>query len=291
VRARAVVNATGVWAGQVVPGLTLRPSRGTHLVLRAETLGNLDVAVSAPVPRSVNRFLFTLPQPDGLAYLGLTDEPAPGEIPDEPHPEDAEVDFLLETISSAFARPLTRADVVGSFSGLRPLLAAEGSTADLSRRHAVTTSDAGVITVVGGKLTTYRRMAQDGVDAAVTGRGLVVAPCRTAALPLVGAAPRTQLAATAAPPRLVRRFGTEAPEVLADAVRRTGRTETELLAPVSPGVPVTLAELVWGVSHEGALDVSDLLDRRTRVGMVAADRAGAEPAAQEALELASRAGD
>ena len=203
VRARSVVNAAGVWAGQVVDGLTLRPSRGTHLVLRGERLAGVDVAVSAPVPGSLNRFVFTLPQPDGLVYVGLTDEPAEGEVPDVPSATEAEIDFLLETMSSAFEAPLTRDDVVGTYAGLRPLLSAEGSpdeaTADLSRKHAVLTSDTGVVTVVGGKLTTYRRMAEDAVDAVVAGRGLRRArvgcqPCRTRDLPLVGAAPRSRLA-------------------------------------------------------------------------------------------------
>jgi glycerol-3-phosphate dehydrogenase len=279
-----VVNAAGVWAGQVVGGLTLKPSRGTHLVLRADRLPGLDVAVSAPVPGSLNRFVFTLPQPDGLLYVGLTDEAVDGEIPDVPEGSPAEVDFLLETMSTAFAEPLTHADVVGTYAGLRPLLAAEGSTADLSRRHAVLTSDTGVVTVVGGKLTTYRRMAQDAVDAVVAGRGLAAAPCRTRDLPLVGAAPRSRLATVDAPPRLVRRFGTEAPLVLADAVDRTGLPADQLATPVHPGVPVTRAELLWGVTHEGALDVDDLLERRTRVGMVSDDRAAAEDAARWALE-------
>jgi glycerol-3-phosphate dehydrogenase len=287
VRARAVVNATGVWAGQLVPGLTLKPSRGTHLVLRAETLAGLGVAVAAPVPRSVNRFLFTLPQADGLVYVGLTDEPAQGEIPDVPYAEEHEVDFLLQTISSAFAAPLTRADVVGSYTGLRPLLSAEGSTADLSRKHAVLTADNGVTTIVGGKLTTYRRMAQDAVDAVVATRHLEADRCRTATLPLVGAASRPELARIDAPARLVRRYGTEALSVLAEAELRTGRTAAELLEPLSSTVPVTRAELIWGVACEGALDADDLLDRRTRIGMVAADRADAEGAAREALATAS----
>ncbi len=286
VRARAVVNAAGVWAGQVVPELALRPSRGSHLVLRRASLPGVDVAVSAPVPGSLNRFVFTLPQPDGLVYLGLTDEPVEGDLPEVPSAEESEVDFLLATASTAFGTPLTRDDVVGTFAGVRPLLApptgAEGGTADLSRRHAVLTSGTGVVTVVGGKLTTYRRMAEDAVDAAVTGRRLAAGPCRTASLGLVGAAPRRTLASVAAPPRLVRRYGAEAPLVM-DAARRAGRSDTELLAPVAPGVPVTRAELLWGVSHEGALDVDDLLDRRTRVGLVAADRALAEAAALEAL--------
>jgi glycerol-3-phosphate dehydrogenase len=286
VRARAVVNAAGVWADQVVPALTLRPSRGTHLVLRATSLPGVDVAVSAPVPGSLNRFVFTLPQPDGLAYVGLTDEPVEGPVPDVPTGTEAEVEFLLSTVSTAFGTPLTRADVVGTYAGLRPLLAppagTSGATADLSRRHAVTTSDTGVVTVVGGKLTTYRRMAEDAVDAVVAARGVTAGPCRTRTLALVGAAPRPRLAAVRAPARLVRRYGVEALLVL-EAARAAGRSDEELLAPVAPGVPVTRAELLWGVTHEGALDVDDLLDRRTRVGLVAEDRALAVAAAQEAL--------
>jgi glycerol-3-phosphate dehydrogenase len=285
VPARAVVNAAGVWADQLVPGLTLRPSRGTHLVFRSSTLPGTEVAVAAPVPNSFNRFVYTLPQPDGLVYLGLTDDPLDGAVQDVTATEESEIEFLLATINSALDTPLTRADVVGAFTGLRPLLAAEGSTADLSRRHAVVTSDSGVVTVVGGKLTTYRRMAEDAVDRVVAERGLAAAPCRTKMLPLVGAAPRPQLARVAAPGRLVRRFGTEAPRVVAEARERTGLPDERLAAPVAPGVPVTLAELVWGVTHEGALDADDLLDRRTRVGLVAEDRAAVEPSAHEALSL------
>jgi glycerol-3-phosphate dehydrogenase len=285
VRARAVVNATGVWAGGLVDGLTLTPSRGTHLVLRADRMPGTDVAVSAPVPGSTNRFVFTLPQADGLVYLGLTDE-ATDEIPDVPRPEEHEVDFLLDTINRVLARPLTRDDVVGSYAGLRPLLSAEGSTSDLSRRHAVLTSTTGVVTIVGGKLTTYRRMAQDAVDQAVSAAGLGAGSSVTASLPLVGAAPRHDLARIVAPTRLVRRYGTEAPAVVAAAVEATGLPEADLLAPLSDRVPVTRAELVFGVTHEGALDTEDLLDRRTRIGLVPADREACEDAAAWALTFA-----
>lgn len=283
VRARAVVNATGVWADRLVDGLSLRPSRGTHLVLRG-TAVPAGVAVTAPVPGSVNRFVFTLPQPDGLVYLGLTDEPVDGPVPDVPVPSEEEIDFLLSTASTAFERPLTRADVVGAYAGLRPLISAQGGTADLSREHAVLTSPDGVVTVVGGKLTTYRKMASDAVDAVLAQGSLHAGPCRTLALPLVGA---TGAPPADAPARLVRRYGAEAGVVL-EAARSTGLADDELLAPVADGVPVTLAELLFGVTHEGALDVDDLLDRRTRVGLVAADRAAAEPAARRALSLAGR---
>ena len=279
VHARGVVNATGVWAGSLVDSVRLKPSRGTHLVLRSTSLPGLEAALTVPVPGTTSRFVFALPQPDGTAYVGLTDEETDGEVPDEPRPTEPEIDFLLDVVGAALERPLRRTDVVGAFAGLRPLLDADGSTADLSRRHAVLTSPSGVVTVVGGKLTTYRRMAQDAVDAT----GLTAAPCRTRALPLLGAAPRPELARVAAPARLVRRFGTEAPLVLASATRATGLAEAELLAPGPLGV--TLAELVFGVSHEGAADVDDLLDRRTRVGLVPADRLLALPMAQRALDL------
>ena len=282
ITARAVVNATGVWAGDLVD-VHLRPSRGTHLVLRAATIPGLTTAVTVPVPGATNRFVFLLPQPDGTIYVGLTDEPVEGPVPDVPEPTDAEIGFLLDVVAAAFDRPLRRADVVGAYAGLRPLLDSDGTTADLSRRHAVLTSDTGVVTVVGGKLTTYRRMAEDAVDAT----GLADGRCRTRSLPLLGAVPRDELAGVEAPARLVRRFGAEAPLVLENARRVTGLTDDELLAPVAPHLPATLAELVFGVTHEGATDVDDLLDRRTRIGLVPVDRALAEPAAERALQLVS----
>jgi len=289
VAARAVVNAAGVWAGALVDEVDLRPSRGTHLVLRSGSLPGLRTALMMPVPGGHAQFVFALPQPDGLCYVGLTDVPVDGEPADVPEPSAAEIDFLLETTSAHLQTPLTRADVVGSFAGLRPLLRAEGSTADLSRRHAVLTSRDGVVTVVGGKLTTYRRMAEDAVDAVVRRTGLPAGRCRTRRLALDGAAPRThlaRLAATSPGARLVRRYGTDAARVLATARAASGLGDDELLTPVADGVPVTLAELVFGVTDEGAHDVADLLDRRTRVGLVAADRVLAEAAATLALGMA-----
>jgi glycerol-3-phosphate dehydrogenase len=263
-----------VWAGDLVEAVDLRPSQGTHLVLRSTSLGEPRTAVMAPVPGETNRYVFTLPQPDGRTYVGLTDEPLSGPVPDVPSPTEAEVDFLLDVIGAVVERPLTRADVVGSFAGLRPLLRGRGDTADLSRRHAVLRSRSGVTTVVGGKLTTYRRMAQDAVDAAVAASGLRAGPCVTSSLPLVGAADRTTLDRVEAPARLVRRYGTEAEIVARDPT---------LQQPCDDRVACTPAELAFGVTHEGALDTGDLLDRRTRVGLVADDRARVEQAAAEAL--------
>ena len=264
VRARAIVNAAGVWADQVLgeegsrsDGIRLRPSRGTHLVLRAETLPGLGASVFAPVPGETNRFVMVLPQPDGTLYVGLTDEPVEGPMPDVPTPSESEIGFLLDVVSASFTRPLHRDDVIGAFAGLRPLLdastgAGEDATADLSRRHAVLTSRTGVVTIVGGKLTTYRRMAQDAVDAATAAAGLTARACRTATLPLLGAAPRAELAALELPTRLVRRYGTDAALVLSSAREVTHLGDAELLRPVAEGVPATLAELVFGITHEGA---------------------------------------
>ncbi|MCW2775365.1 MAG: dependent oxidoreductase [Nocardioides sp.] len=288
VTARTVVNAAGVWAGSLVPEVTLRPSRGTHLVLRGSSIPGLRTSVFAPIPGTTGRFINVLPQPDGTIYIGLTDEPVDGDIPDVPEPSEPEIGFLLDVASAAFARPLHRSDVVGAYAGLRPLLSSgdgDGATSDLSRRHAVLTSETGVVTIVGGKLTTYRRMAEDAVDAALAHAGLEAGPCRTQDLPLLGAAPRDRLALLEEPARLVRRYGTDAALVLDNARAVSGLSDEELLAPIAENVPATLAELIFGVTHEGAADVDDLLDRRTRIGLVPADRALAVPAAERALEI------
>jgi glycerol-3-phosphate dehydrogenase len=289
VTTRAVVNATGVWAADLVDEIRLRPSRGTHLVLRADSAPGLRASVYAPVPGHSNRFVLVLPQADGTIYVGLTDEPVDGPVPDVPEPTEPEIGFLLDVVSASFEQPLHRSDVVGAYAGLRPLLdAGPAQTADLSRKHATLLSRTGVVTIVGGKLTTYRRMAEDAVDTAVAHAQLDAGPCRTRTLPLLGAADRSTLARLEQPARLVRKYGTDAGLVL-DTARSVGLTEEEALDPLAPGVPVTLSELVFGVTHEGAADVDDLLDRRTRVGLIPADRALAVPAAERALALVAAA--
>ncbi|MEW2516034.1 glycerol-3-phosphate dehydrogenase/oxidase [Streptomyces sp. NPDC046870] len=292
IRARAVINATGVWAGALTEGIRIRPSRGTHLVLRSEQLGALPAGLHIPIPGETNRFVLVLPQGDGRVYVGLTDEPVDGAIPDVPEVPETDIGFLLDVLGSALGTPVSRDEVVGAFAGLRPLLdtsahdARDGAprTSDISRRHAVLTSPDGVTTVVGGKLTTYRRMAQDAVDAAAGARGLRAAPSPTAALPLIGAAAPERLRSLPAPRRLVRRYGTEAVALHALAAQ-----DPALAEPVLPGHPVTRAELLWAVRHEGALDESDLLDRRTRIGVVPQDRVQALPTARDVLDGAAPA--
>ncbi|MFI8296395.1 glycerol-3-phosphate dehydrogenase/oxidase [Streptomyces nigra] len=292
IRARVVVNATGVWADGLVEGIRIRPSRGTHLVLRSDRLGPLPAGLHVPVPGETNRFVLVLPQGDGRVYVGLTDEPVEGPVPDVPEVPETDIGFLLDVLGSVLDAPVGREDVVGAFAGLRPLLdttaedgSAAGRTADVSRRHAVLTSSEGVITIVGGKLTTYRRMAEDAVDAAVATGRVSAGPSPTASLPLVGAASPTALAAVRAPRRLVQRYGTEAA-----AVHALGATDPRLNEPVLAGHPVTAAELLWAVRHEGALDASDLLDRRTRIGLIPADRTAAMDAVREALGEETPAG-
>ncbi|MGH1563750.1 glycerol-3-phosphate dehydrogenase/oxidase [Mumia sp. DW29H23] len=281
VDARMVVNAAGVWAGTLAKGIAMRPSRGTHLVLRAETFGDLTAGLTVPVPGETTRFLLVLPTGDDRVYVGLTDEEVHGDIPDVPTASEDEIDFLLDTISPVLRRPVTRDDVVATFAGLRPLLdVGDGVTSDLSRKHAVRTEPDGLVTVVGGKLTTYRRMAEDAVDAALTASRRSAGPTQTRHLPLVGAADRVTLAGISAPRRLVARYGTEAMAVVAAA-----EGDPRLLEPIAAHIPTTPAELRFAVRHEGALDVDDLLDRRTRIGLVAEDREAALPAARAALDV------
>ncbi|MFI6292249.1 glycerol-3-phosphate dehydrogenase/oxidase [Nonomuraea sp. NPDC050790] len=249
IRARAVVNAAGVWAGQLNPEVTLRPSRGTHLVLRGETLPGLTAGLHVPIPGESNRFALVLPQQDGRVLVGLTDEPVDGPVPDVPQAPEEDVRALLAVLNSVLEVPVTREAVAGAYAGLRPLLAAEGRTADLSRRHAVLDTG-GFVTVVGGKLTTYRRMAEDAVDRAVRLAKLPAGPCVTKDLVLAG--------------RAVRAYAEAEPE--------------------PAGAGVTKGELRFAVEHEGALDEDDLLDRRTRIGLIPEDRAAALPMAREVLK-------
>ena len=279
IQARTVINATGVWAGQLVDDVILRPSRGSHLVLDGTGLGN--AALTIPVPGRFGSFALLLPQPDGRAYLGLTDIPV-DDLADVPAVPESDVDFLLDVASTVLDRPLTRLDVLGSFAGLRPLLDAPGErSADLSRHHAVRIAANGVITVVGGKLTTYRKMAADAVDAAVRAAGLAAGRSTTRDIPLVGAAPRARLAIVDAPTWLISRYGREA-----ETIHAMAQVDPELARPVAPGSQVTAAEVVWAVRTEGAMTAEDVLDRRTRIGLVPADRKEAEATVTDLVERA-----
>lgn len=296
VRARAVVNATGVWVGQLQPGFKVSPSRGSHVIVPAAALGHPTGSLTVPIPGSTNRFCFVLPEQFGRCFIGLTDEPNPGPIPDVPEAPDEDVDWILSVVNQALETELTRDDVIGTFCGLRPLLTLDdteadtgnlgsSTTADLSRDHAVLTDPNGLVTVAGGKLTEYRYMAEQTVDTVVQRLDVpyaaTLAPCATATTPLLGAPHSagtrgiSERDLAGLPGSLVDHFGHEAPQVL-----RMAQCERPL-DPIAPHLPVTRAEIEFALRCEGALSVSDVLDRRSRIGLVDTDRAAAEPAVRE----------
>ena len=283
VSAGAVINAAGVWAGEIDDSLRLRPSRGTHLVFDAAAFGNPTAALTIPIPGELNRFVFAMPEQLGRVYLGLTDEAAPGPIPDVPEPSSEEIAFLLDTVNTALATELRTDDMIGAYAGLRPLIdTGEGRTADVSREHAVVEAPSEVISIIGGKLTEYRYMAEDVVDFAIARRHLRAANCRTRNLPLIGAPANSGSAAgpgAGLPASLVARYGAEAPNVVASA---TCDRPTD---PVAEGIDVTRAEFEYAVTHECALGVDDILDRRTRIGLVQRDRERVVSVAEEFLAL------
>ncbi|HUE07113.1 MAG TPA: glycerol-3-phosphate dehydrogenase/oxidase [Acidimicrobiales bacterium] len=272
IRARVVVNATGVWADDVraldegTHPRSIRPAKGVHVTVPADRLP-CDIAAVIPVPKD-KRSIFVVSWPGtDLVYLGTTDTDYTGPL-DDPACTPEDVDYLLDAANNITTSRLTRNDVTGVWAGLRPLLAPEKGhvserTADLSRRHTVTTSRDGVVTVTGGKLTTYRKMAQDTVDAVV--RELGESPrrrrCVTKNLPLIGATTKTRDPVSMAQPhaRLLGRYGSESPLVLA-----LGDDRPELLEPAVAGLPYTRAELVYAVREEMAQTLDDVLSRRTR---------------------------
>lgn len=278
VRPGVVINAAGVWVDEFEPQISIIPSRGTHIVVPAAKVGNPRAVWAAPVPGAFGRYVFAMPEDDGLVYIGLTDEEAPGVDGEEPPVPEADIDFLLKCINPGLKTKLTRADVIGKFAGLRPLVSSQQSesTADVSRRHLLIDQPNRPITIAGGKLTAYRQMAEDAVDAACRRLG-IDAPCRTHRLPLVGAASPKMLRDIKAPARLVRRYGTEAP-----LLERLGQQYPQFQATVGPDTQITGAEFLFAVAAEGALTLEDVVARRTRLTMV-------PPRAQAALPWALKA--
>ncbi len=274
VRARCVVNATGVFADEVralaegAHPRSLRPAKGVHVAVERAKLP-CEMAAILPVPND-RRTIFVIPWGDHT-YIGTTDTDYDGPM-DSPTVEPEDVDYLLRAVNAAVSEPLTAADVTGSWAGLRPLLAPNPSgrrppgerTADLSRRHQVTVSREGLVTVTGGKLTTYRKMAEDAVDAAVRVAGVDARPCRTRRLKLRGAA-GSDLSSTAKGfepwllAHLEARYGSEA-----GAVLRLVRERPELAEPLVAGLPYIAAEAVFAVRYEMARELEDVLARRTR---------------------------
>jgi glycerol-3-phosphate dehydrogenase len=285
VRARVVVNAAGVWADDVraldegTHPASIRPAKGIHITLPWEKVRN-DIAAIIPVPRD-KRMIFVVPWGD-TTYVGTTDTDYDGPLDDPPCTPD-DVDYLLAALNGITEEKLTADDVVGTWAGLRPLLRTGRSsrTSDLSRRHSVAVAPSGVVTVTGGKLTTYRRMAADAVDAAVAvlsahgGLEARPGPSRTKHLRLFGGegiAPPEAALEPSTHEHLSGRYGTEA-----EVVRALTVADPDLAEPLVPGLPYLRAEATYAVRHEMARTLDDVLSRRTRARLLARD-ASAEAA-------------
>lgn len=293
VRTRSVVNAAGVWSDEVrtldegSDPDSIRPAKGIHITVPWSKVRNRIAAV-IPVPKD-RRSVFVIPNGD-LTYIGTTDTDHDGPI-DDPQCNRADVDYLLAAINAACTEEITTDDIVGSWAGLRPLVksASSGRTADLSRRHRVSVSDSGVVTITGGKLTTYREMAADTVDevvASVLARRPGFAgydrSC-THELPLRGAAGHDTVhrAAEVYPAvapghldHLAGRYGGEARVLMALV-----QADPSLGEPLVEGLPYLKAEAVFAVRHEMARSVDDVLSRRTRARLLGRDdSAAAAPA-------------
>ncbi|HSS11022.1 MAG TPA: FAD-dependent oxidoreductase, partial [Acidimicrobiales bacterium] len=281
VAADVIVNAGGVWAddvrsldeGSSAHG-TLRPAKGIHVTFPA---GRLPITAAAvlPVPGD-RRSIFVVPWGPGV-YAGTTDTDYAGAL-DDPQCTPEDIAYVLGALNAAITEPLDERDIVGTWAGLRPLVSGAKSerTADLSRRHKVSVSADGMVTVTGGKFTTYRRMASDTVDEVVGLLGHGSKRCPTKHLSLLGASGVKQLAQPDAADRLgvdvdrlghlAGRYGSEARTVIAMT-----EADPELCRPLVPGLPYLRAEAVYAVRYEMARTLEDVLSRRTRALLLARD--------------------
>ena len=283
VPAKVVVNATGVWAGRVeeLAGvespIRMRPSKGVHIVVPGD---RIDASL-ALITKTSTSVLFVLPW--GRSWvIGTTDTAWTHDL-SHPSATGRDLAYLLEQANAVLTCDLTEDDVIGLYAGLRPLVDTEGlSESEISREHTVRRPLPGLVTIAGGKYTTYRVMAEDAVDATaphLVGEGEQLPPSRSADVPLIGACePDDLLREIAGSP------GTEniSPEHLDRLAHRYGRLLPELLLHVDdepalaeevPGGAGTLAvEIVHAATHEGALHIDDVLTRRTRLYLEAGDR-------------------
>jgi len=297
VRAQNVVNATGVWADELRPHElhdeaelpVIRPSRGTHITLRHE---DLPLVGGAIVPAAGGRTIFALPWL-GRTLVGTTDNDYEGPL-EHIRPSGEDVDYLLAAVNEFFATELSREDLAGAYAGVRPLISTGDTkkSVDISRKAELYETSSGMITITGGKLTTWRRMAKLAVDRLVE-REARDAPCRTAEIPLGQAVavedlPSIEGVSEAARAALAARYGYGAHEVLALVAERE-----ELAQPIVPGLPDLMAEVALAARREQALSVGDVLLRRTRLGLLAARELvgggpGRSPAVLRVAELLGR---
>ena len=273
VKARIVINAAGVWSDEVLttdlgydPD-SIRPAKGVHLTVPWKKVRN-DIAVVIPVPGD-KRSLFLVPwisNFDGTyqyTYVGTTDTDYRGSI-DDPQCTSTDIDYVLKALNAAVTTDVTREDITAVWSGLRPLVKSvsgekiNSRTADLSRRHKVAATKSGMITVTGGKLTTYRKMAEDAVDQALLSLDKK-ARCKTKGLPLIGASSKNVKNSDARDQHLFSRFGSES-QTIRDLIKQDESLKEQLI----PGLPYLRAEAVFAVTHEMAITLDDILSRRTR---------------------------
>ncbi len=289
VRAANVVNATGVWADELRPQelheaadldgavsgergapAFIRPSRGTHLTLAHE---DLPLVGGAIVPAGEGRTIFALPWL-GRTLVGTTDNDYEGDL-EHVRPSTEDIDYLLDAVNTFFATDLRPRDLTGAYAGVRPLISSGDpkKSVDISRKAELYETSSGMVTITGGKLTTWRRMAKLTVDRLVE-RDAREAPCRTHEIPLgqpvaVEELPRVEGVPEESYAALAARYGYAAHEVLALAGEENP-AHPELAQPIVPGLPDLLAEAVLAARREQASCVADVLLRRTRLWLLAA---------------------
>jgi glycerol-3-phosphate dehydrogenase len=290
-RAANVVNATGVWADRLRPDELygeeevprIRPSRGTHVILAREAL---PVEAGVIVPAGGGRTIFALPWL-GRTLVGTTDNDYQGPLEHVP-PADRDVAYLLDALNEFFGTSLGPRDPTGAYAGVRPLISSADpkKSVDISRRAELFETSSGLVTITGGKLTTWRRMAKLAVDRIVEREGRE-APCRTHEIPLgepveAEALPDAPGVDDESRGHLARRYGHAAQLVI-----RLAAAAPELGRRITPDLPDIVAEASHAARHEQARSLADVLLRRTRLGLLDARRLSADAA--EGPRLAARA--
>jgi glycerol-3-phosphate dehydrogenase len=290
VEADNVVNATGVWADRIRPEETVEeedvprisPSRGTHVLLDRSDLSTGRAACI--VPAGAGRAIFALPW-YGRTLVGTTDNDFDGDI-DHPTPGSDDVEYLLDAVNDFFGVSLSDSDLVGAYAGVRPLISTGDpkKSVDISRKAELYETSSGMLTITGGKLTTWRRMAKQTVDRLVE-RGGREAPCHTAEIPLGMQARPDDLQAPGgvsdeSVSQLAFRYGHAARAVLDLAWK-----DPKLAAPIVPGRPDLLAEVAIAARREQARSVADVLLRRTRLALLAAPQVRSADAVRPVAEV------
>lgn len=267
IRARAVVNCTGIFADGVRAMESegarpmIEPAQGVHVVLD-RSFQPSDTAIMVPHTDD-GRVLFVIPW-HGHTLIGTTDIPRP-RPEEDPQPTEEEIGFILHNAGRYLQRIPARSDVLAAFAGMRPLVHEGGmdgtDSKKVSREHVVLVGDAGLVSVMGGKWTTYRKMAQDGLDRAIEVAALKAGPCVTESLRVHGAIDRSDPSWPTE--EWLQAYGSDAV-----ALQSLMTRDAEIAAPLHARLPYTAAALWWGLRHEQALTIEDLLFRRVRAGLL-----------------------